>query len=320
MTLRSPPWGPLNLRDDYVETQLQAKWRGPRVLFKDWNNMITSFKDSWKMMGFLFSSPNIGDDLHWEVVKPLGKGGFGQVGLWQAREKVNGDVVDEIAVKQARRLHHTYDADSSKPGLAKEAWWQNQINQNGCDDILYLRRYKFYQNDNLYRLYMEYCPYGDLDRLRYRYRAYGKYLPELFLWHLFSALASAIRAMEEGPFTNPANDTILPVDSYMLHMDLKPSNVFLGYTPEENDQSIDPTLTSRYPSIKVSDFGLADVTGEEDDTNVKDFWNRGTTHFHPPVSTKSNCVEDVIVRSLLAALSYNARLLGPSFKSISDLI
>jgi serine/threonine protein kinase len=190
--------------------------------------MITDFKDSWDMMSFLFTAPNMGDSLHWEVVKPLGKGGFGQVGLWQARQEKDGAVVDEIAIKQALRRHRSFDANSSKRGLASEAWLKKIMNENHSDGVLYLRRYKYYERDHLYRFYMEYFPYGDLDRLRYRYRAYKKYLPELFLWHLFSSLASTIHAMEQGPFNDPANENVHEKGSYMLHMDIKPSNIFLG--------------------------------------------------------------------------------------------
>ncbi len=126
------------------------------------------------------------------------------------------------------------------PGLPKEAILQYQINARDCDCILFLRDYKYYDADRKYRFYTEFCPHGDLENLRFRYRAaYAKCLREAFLWHVLNAPARAIRVMEEGPWPKfPSGET--PAGrQYMLHMDLKPQNVFLGFEPEKSEAGND---------------------------------------------------------------------------------
>ena len=66
----------------------------------------------------------------------------------------------------------------------------------------------------------------------------------------------------------------------MLHLDIKGSNILLGDAAETLEQS----LTNEYPSIRVSDFGLAEISGPSDDVNPEKYFWKGTTGFRPPVS------------------------------------
>lgn len=146
---------------------------------------------------------------------------------------------------------------------------------------------------------MEYAPYGNLNILRWRYRAFNRYLPELFLWHLFNSLAQAVEAMEKDALTG---DTIGSLqrhkNDFILHLDIKPENIFLGY--EETHAERRPEAPWRtgglveplYPSVKMGDFGLAQYSYEGDDQDVPEpaenprglLW-QGTPGFKAPVCT-----------------------------------
>lgn len=276
-------WDPPDLID-YKESTLSALWKGPKVLTSYFVNKIYDYQIDMKegkgMLGFLFSDPDMGDGRQWEMVRPLGRGGFGSVGLWQRTK--DGVVIDEMAIKQADHKPFLDVQD----GLAREAVLQKQLNNRNNENILVLRRYKFYTSQRKYRFYLEFCPHGDLERLRSRYRAYRTHLPEC-LWHLFKSLADVVSEMSQGPWTDLSGNHLPRLDaSYMLHMDLKPVNVFLGYDKDTSYQGNDetPGPLSGYPTIKISDFGLANVTNSSDPGNPRDYWGNGTPNFIPPVS------------------------------------
>lgn len=126
------------------------------------------------------------------------------------------------------------------------------------------------------RFYLEYAPYGSLQNLLARYKAFNRYLPELFLWHLFNSLAKAILVLEsEGrPW-------------FVAHLDIKPENVFLGY---ETTKSRDPELTGGldgedvgYPSIKLGDLGFAKRILDDEPISMRTLGRVGTPYYFAPV-------------------------------------
>jgi serine/threonine protein kinase len=282
MARRGAPWEIPDLQS-YRAVLVQAVREGPLALNQLNLNTIWDYRPSAALIGFLNSNHNVDDDQNWQMVRPIGAGAFGQVGLWRV-VRADGSVADEIAIKQGNRQPQ-FDFDSAiRPGLAKEAVLQYQANGRHCENIVHLRCYKFYSSEQKHRFYMEYCPYGDLERLRIRYRAKATRLPELFLWHLFHSLAQAISAMP-GPWNHFISGRAYPKDHHMLHMDLKHDNVFLGYERSSNVTSNATIHTSMYPTIKVGDFGLAAITGPEDIDNPTSLWGIGTQDYMPPVSS-----------------------------------
>ena len=257
---------------------IRALWNGPKKSAGSFLNLFYDYRLSWDESGFITSDPNMGDGKNWKVVRPLGSGGFGMVGLWHAVD-VDGNVVDEMAIKQTHS-DRSNDWSDNHPGLAREAVLQFQLNQRHSENVVLLRRYKFYDEERKYRFYMEVCSHGELYRLRYRYRNWGTLLPELFLWHVFHSLAKVVALMDR-PF-NDFDTGKLISQSYMLHMDLKHANIFLS-EPASHTQYGETDPTSDYPIIKLGDFGLADITAATDPNNPRTFWGRGTIDYMPPV-------------------------------------
>lgn len=231
---------------------------------------------------FLYSDTDLDDDINWKPIRPLGQGGFGIVGLWQKFNR-HGDVKDSLAIKQQKynqdprtQAKFTYGAH----GLAREATLMSQLNVLQKENIIKLRGFKNNGPEELWRFYFEFAPWGDLHVLANNYRAWNTYLPEEFLWQMFNGLATAALALETGPFRNLSSGKPYEDKSaFIVHFDLKPENVFLGDPIEMTD----PHFTN-YPIVKMADFGLAKLTGLDDDHNPRSYRNLGTSGYRPPVS------------------------------------
>lgn len=233
-----------------------------------------------EVFGFLTGYTDLDDDDHdWRPVRPLGKGGFGIVGLWQKFNNYD-TVKDSIAIKQ-----QAYDEDEEfqasmtigEDGLAMEAAIMQQLNVHGNRNIIRLRDFKNNAAEKLWRFYFEFAPYGDLRVLQSNYRAWSTYFPEDFLWHVFHGLANAALTLHEGPFHGLDGGFI--EGPYVLHFDLKPSNIFLSDPVDEEDYDF-----SNFPTVKMADFGVAKLTSPDDSQNPKDYRGLGTKGYHPPVS------------------------------------
>lgn len=120
------------------------------------------------------------------------------------------------------------------PRMPQEVKIMKDLNQFGCPAIVGFKGYKRYPRDSVHRIYMEYCPYGDLHRLIGRYRRFRllplrcgqvdrrltlsrQYFPETFLWDQFYYLVQACEAMSIGSAVPPSNFEI-------VHRDMKPGN------------------------------------------------------------------------------------------------
>jgi serine/threonine protein kinase len=235
---------------------------------------------------FLFSDHDISDPAdEWRPESILGQGGFGTAGLWKRRD-AQQVVVDEMVIKQEEELLHYKECAynvTSEASIQRDAQRQMQALQQdphptGNHPILHLRNYEFNLPADKPRYYLLYAPNGTLEDLLRCYRVWNQYLPELFVWHVVHELSKAMLALSQ-----PIHKTSLArtnpefmENSWILHLDVKPANIFLGYPLASNEElrtiynffsygsisaKTDPIST--YPRIKLADFGVADIENED---------------------------------------------------------
>lgn len=231
---------------------------------------------------FLNSATDLDDATDWRPVRPLGRGGYGLVGLWQKLGR-NGTVLDSMAIKQQK--YRENDASQAcfttgEDGMSYEAQLMHQFNRENCGNIIKLRGFKDNRPERLWRYYFEFAPHGDLRLLKTNYRAWNTYLPEEFLWHLFHGLATAALALADGEYFSyrDGKQDGRMKDCFVVHFDLKPENVALGDPIDEM-----PAHFSNYPVAKMMDFGLARLTGPADLYNPIGYWSLATAGYKPPV-------------------------------------
>ena len=109
-----------------------------------------------------------------------------------------------------------------------------RMNKTDCQAVPNLIGYKRYVRVRKHRIYMEFCPHGDLEFLNIKYKRfwsvyhnlqafgdlpdnYRTFFPEPFLWYTFNNLIKVAGAMERGPHDSPWGYQI-------VHRDLKPCN------------------------------------------------------------------------------------------------
>ncbi|KAL8710784.1 MAG: hypothetical protein Q9225_007232 [Loekoesia sp. 1 TL-2023] len=223
-----------------------------------------------RMARFIRSPYDDSDDAAgWYGLKPLGKGGFGMAGVWEKRD-INGQVIDQVVIKQIGKdsRHRWYP---QKPDEVECMEGLNVFTTAG-DSTVRFRRYKRYPRREVHRIYMEYCPYGDLNKLIKEYRARRQFIPEKFIWDVFYHLARACKGLEEIP---PDHDKT-PDNTETVHRDIKPANVFLG-NPGTPTNGCNPI----YPTAKLGDFGIVIFTGTEDQENPFNYRGVGTPGYMP---------------------------------------
>lgn len=242
-------------------------------------------------------SDEAGFDDSWLAERLLGAGAFGRVGLWVSRDK-NGQIIDEMAVKE-QDYEETCIWDK---GVPEEAVYNELMNRDGIENIQRLRGFKSYRapgdnpvlryageyRDRRWRYYFEYAPYGSLERLITRYRAWNQYLPESFLWHVFDSLAQILVTFDEtGPEVKEHKTGMVRTADRLIHMDIKPDNIFLGYEQpfDDQDHKYGGHQSNVYPMVKIGDFGVATLTSVKDRENPWRLWGTGTRYYKPPEQT-----------------------------------
>lgn len=203
----------------------------------------------------------------WKGTKILGKGSKGVAGLWEYRPE-NGDLSNAPAVRQMV-VKMTQLDDSEEQGRRRlngpktafdEGDFGVKISKIGSRHLV--RQYGgnrlgdyFGEMDRVVKIFLEYCPGGDLDQFFPGSEEEGrnprKPIHEYDLWTMFHCMAVAIAAMERGtedinavPWDGEEHDT------EFMHCDLKMDNgklprhlysasltcfaVFLGYRDSEH--------------------------------------------------------------------------------------
>lgn len=119
--------------------------------------------------------------------------------------------------------------------MPMEVKMMRKMEETKCLSVVGYIAYKRFLHDKVHRIYMEYCPHGDLKRLYKRYRKFRcvcpcvgtnfealkvsrLYMPEPFLWSVFHHLVEAAVAMRCGPADGGWGD------HEIVHRDIKPGN------------------------------------------------------------------------------------------------
>ncbi|KAI7471891.1 hypothetical protein KC351_g11944 [Hortaea werneckii] len=237
----------------------------------------------------------------------LGKGGFGSATIW-VKQDSQGRIVDRIAVKDTilikRLWNHNTDFWATDPSEPKDK--RNRRNEQPAkaptetvamlrlrsrvgapECIVRIRNWRLQSEKRMYRLLMEYCPYGDLadlvldsvySRARQRLHEQGTgnnsllWIPEPFIWSVFESLATAGLLMAKGELdANPGEPHWW---EEIIHRDFKLANIFLGENLESRYRG--------YPSTKLGDFGLSVILRKDDNRTSEEFTGVGTTGARAP--------------------------------------
>ena len=187
--------------------------------------------------------------------------------------------MQEFALKVAD-LNPNSLVHKNRVDLTHEAAIMAQTNDWKTDSIVRLRQFNV--AGEYARYYFEFCPYESLETLRLKYKAWNTYLPELFLWHVFSSLAEGCARFGSGPFKNLASSRFgqpMP-EGYLLHNDIKAENILLGTNVTQDGQR------RWYPIPKFADFGLSIITSPNEALrNQARFLQLGSRAWYPPVSS-----------------------------------
>jgi serine/threonine protein kinase len=101
-------------------------------------------------------------------------------------------------------------------------------------------------------------------------------IPEPAIWHIFETLIKAGLVMEQGAEGPPPPPWW--VGGPVVHLDLKPGNVFIGNEPEPTEDSDNFAM---YPRFKVADFGHS-IDDRRNPRADRFYRDRGTPFFMSP--------------------------------------
>ncbi|PPJ50601.1 hypothetical protein CBER1_05727 [Cercospora berteroae] len=209
----------------------------------------------------------------------LAKGGQATPAVY-VRQNRHGQIMDRACIKdtawprsEGSVTPSLYDPDhtaldaSSRSKRPAEVGALIRLNElPGSQSIIKLRNWhRIYHEDARtvvkYRLYLEWCGYGDLYQLSRKYTPYDAvrgyeppdtveeedWIPEPFVWACAEQLVNAGILMERGTFEKPP----VPPWSEIIHRDLKTPNVFLAHNTSN--------IYKGYPALKIGDFGMATI-------------------------------------------------------------
>ncbi|KAE9367894.1 kinase-like protein [Stipitochalara longipes BDJ] len=191
----------------------------------------------------------------WKGKKVLGEGGQGIVGHWTYEgEDRDQKTVKDLAVKQALRFGPAY---SWGDGLESEARWLSMLARAKTPHIVKMYKHLFEEEGQrtfsqdwglVQRIYLEFCPGGDLSGWLSKYIYNPRNISEEDLWSIFQCLARGVFAIHHGS-EDPSSERYMP-NNELVHFDLKPQNILIG------DQTLDNEHRNQHP-YKITDFGVA---------------------------------------------------------------
>ncbi|KAI7706303.1 hypothetical protein KC353_g12332, partial [Hortaea werneckii] len=251
---------------------------------------------------------DLGVSKQWIGGWELGAGSFGSAAVW-VKQDSQGRIIDRIGVKDTILVDYLWDHNNdhwaldpsepkdkryrrderpSKAPTEAVAMLRLRSRVGAPECIVQIRNWRLQSEKRMYRLLMEFCPYGDLGDLalspnyalaRQRLNEQGNgdqdlppWIPEPFIWSVFESLATAGLLMEKGELDAHPGEPHWWEE--IIHRDFKLSNIFLGENLEARYRG--------YPSTKLGDFGLSLILRKDDNRPNGDFVEVGTKGARAP--------------------------------------
>ncbi|CZT17809.1 uncharacterized protein RCC_03645 [Ramularia collo-cygni] len=179
----------------------------------------------------------------------LGKGTYGESVVF-LRQNADGVVTDRIAIKTSDidpNDERLWNSSGTAPTEATAMVQLQKCSNSEC--IVQIRNWAVAHNRFRHKIYMEFCPYGDLAALSDHYKPVmglrlDGFVPEPFAWCVLENLVKAGLLMRQGDLDQPIQGW-----EGIVHRDMKPPNLFMADNPTD--------VYRNYPIPKLGDFGLA---------------------------------------------------------------
>lgn len=231
-------------------------------------------------------------DGDWRANAHEGEGGQGSVNSW-VKVDCNQRIVDRIAIKDSWSTEDTEEPEryrgiyeelvrkgmsmsdaifegSSRIPFYKEAYVQGLLTPESPATETGTVRMRGYRRGNAndprrvpgsihWRIYMDHCYAGDLWNVIKCHIMEDMPIPESFIWYVMESLAYALVQMETCARARPhAREQ---KDETIVLLDIKPPNILLDMAGQGGRYPV-------YPRLRISDFGSAHITYQNDPENI----------------------------------------------------
>ncbi|KAK5170931.1 uncharacterized protein LTR77_004075 [Saxophila tyrrhenica] len=212
----------------------------------------------------------------------IGEGGGGIAHLWLKYR--DGKIVDRTVVKTVLMSQHTRTKWTN--------WWGNPRDRTtkrvpmemellrdrpGSAKVVHSRAHHVDDEGRFYKLYMNYCLYGDLFQvIGIGYGCHSPEdvpIPEAVIWMIFKDLTEACLLLEYGDATAK---TGVPDWTPIVHRDLKVDNIVIDQPNPDADDF------PAFPTARTMDFGFAVMTDKDDPENPIAYECQGTAGWYAP--------------------------------------
>ncbi|KAK4543946.1 hypothetical protein LTR36_004720 [Oleoguttula mirabilis] len=262
-----------------------------------------------------------GFDGHWNFLATIGEGKFGHAGLWvqyDAEARITNRTIIKEAYPKPAQWTNRREWYDMKGRLPKEVHIHRTLSRAPrAWAVAGFLGWSLSEERRMYRVYMPYYPHGDFGNLIWEHAKLEgardengedvcPLIPASAIWCFFEALAAAACLMRDGalPGQQPPGDW----EGEVVHMDIKPINVFLDTAHQDRWRTI--------PMAKLGDFGLAMYRNAPGIRNPDQMVGRGTVGYQAPEQVRQTGGEPYRFRVTSKSDVYS---IGKSLLSLMDL-